>query len=233
MTSPSQPASHSSGQPRQTPAGKRLAAGPQERDPYRPEYAVVLAVSPQMRARYPHSPLSLYEALQRGHAPTAGNRDAGPGEPAAQLEGGQVFWAELPGNLSAPGRARAAIRQVLASWDMSSLAPDTELLASELVANAAEHAPGKPMGLLLRQTTTRAGQPGIRCEVADCSPELPPASPPQPDNERGRGLTIVTAMATDSGIIARHDGKTAWFTLTTPDPAPSACMAEPEAEAGA
>lgn len=228
MTTPSQPARRSSGQPRQKPADARLRR--QERDPYRPEYAVVLAVSPQMRARYPHSPLSLDEALQRGtRQPDPGTPDAGNQE----REGGQVFWAELPGNLSAPRRARAAIGQVLASWGLSSLAPDIQLLASELVANAAEHAPGEPMGLLLRQTTTQDGRPGVRCEVADCSPELPPASRSEPDSERGRGLAIVTAVAADSGITARRDGKTAWFTLTAPDPSPSARMAEPEPEAGA
>lgn len=116
---------------------------------------------------------------------------------------------------------------------MSSLAPDAELLASELVANAAEHTPGKPIGLLLRQTTTQAGQPGIRCEVADSSPDLPPASPSEPGSERGRGLVIVTAVAADSGITTRQDGKTAWFTLTSPDAAPSARTAELEPEAGA
>jgi hypothetical protein len=112
--------------------------------------------------------------------------------------------------------------------------PDAELLASELVANAAEHAPGKPIGLLIRQTTTQDGRPGIACEVTDQSPQMPQCQADRPGRERGRGLALVAALATDSGFTARPSGKTAWFTLARPDgPARSARQADHQAEAGA
>lgn len=228
--------------PRRATADGHTSCGRQRRprrptpDPYRPEYSVVLSVSPEMRARYPDSPLSLDEALQRRtrqhpSVPSAGNPAGSAGnQPQAARTGGLAFWTELPGTPASPRRARAAVRSILTLWGLASLTPDCELLASELVANAAEHTPGQPIGLLIRQHTAEAGRPGIRCEVTDSSPQLPVSKPARPDSERGRGLTIVAALATDSGIIARPGGKTAWFTLTTTEPAREAQL---EREAGA
>lgn len=230
-------------QPPRRPAGRggqgsaRRQPRPAPRQPvpdqYRPEYWFVLAVSPQMRARYPDSPLSLEEALQRGtRQPGTSTSAAGPAgnQPPAQLDDGPSFWTELPGTPTSPRRARAAIRHILTSWGLASLSPDTELLASELVANAAEHAPGQPIGMLIRRHTTQVGQSAITCEVTDRSPQLPQAGPASADSERGRGLRVVAALADDRGYTARPGGKTAWFTLASKEPSRTA---EPEAEAGA
>jgi anti-sigma regulatory factor (Ser/Thr protein kinase) len=122
----------------------------------------------------------------------------------------------LPASPVAPRQARAAIRQAVTSWGLGALSGDAELLASELVANAAEHGSGQPITLALRQQPTPGGQPAIVCEVSDTSLALPQPRPVQPESERGRGLAIVAALATDSGVTARPDGKTAWFTLTAP-----------------
>ncbi len=101
----------------------------------------------------------------------------------------------------------------------------------ELVANAAQHAPGTAIGLTIRQHTAPGGRPGIACEITDTSPLLPVRQPVRPDLEHGRGLTIVAALATTSGMTARPGGKTAWFTLTAPaEPARTIRHAEPEPE---
>jgi len=173
-----------------------------------------------MRARYPHSPLSLDEALQRGarEPEAAGQRDSGP-----------AFWTELPGNLRAPSRARAAVRQVLASWGMSSLTPDAQLLASELVTNAVEHGDGRPIGLTIRRHAEPGAAAGILCQVTDTAPGRPRMRAIQPASERGRGLQIVAALAADHGVTANPCGKTTWFTLATP----TIAHPEPELEAGA
>jgi hypothetical protein len=143
-----------------------------------------------------------------------------------------VIGTRLPASLTAPRRARAAVRRALAAWGLSSLSADAELLA-ELVANAAEHAAGQRIDLILRPHVTPGGQPGITCEVRDASRALPLARPATPGGERGRGLAIVTAIAAASGVTMHPDGKTAWFTLTTPaGPAPGPRQADPEAEAG-
>jgi anti-sigma regulatory factor (Ser/Thr protein kinase) len=125
---------------------------------------------------------------------------------------------QLPASLLAPRQARAAIRHVLSSWGLSALAGDAALIASELVANSAEHAPGTPVGLTIRPHAEPSGRPGILCQITDTSPVMPKRHPLQPDSERGRGLHIVTALATATGITTSPDGKTAWFTLTDRQP---------------
>jgi hypothetical protein len=110
---------------------------------------------------------------------------------------------------------------------------DAELLASELVANAAEHGTG-PIGLALRRQAGPAGQRAITCEITDTSPRLPARREVAPDSERGRGLAIVAALATACGVRAESAGKTTWFTLTLADRIGRAGrQAEPETEAGA
>jgi hypothetical protein len=112
---------------------------------------------------------------------------------------------------------------------------DAELLASELVANAAERARG-PISLALSRHAEPGGRRGITCEVTDTAPGLPRPRHARPDDERGRGLAIVAALASDSGVRAGPAGKTAWFTLALSgrlDRAARHAEPEPEAEAGA
>jgi anti-sigma regulatory factor (Ser/Thr protein kinase) len=117
---------------------------------------------------------------------------------------------------------------------MNHLTGDAELLASELVANAAEHGDGKPIGLALRRHAEPGEQPGTTCEVTDGSPATPRRTEPSPDIERGRGLAIVNALAQSSGVRASDAGKTSWFTLALTDRAHRAAkQIEPEPEAGA
>jgi len=125
--------------------------------------------------------------------------------------------AELPADLISAGQARSAIRGALTAWGMDRLSGDAELLASELVANAAEHADGHSIGLAMRRHTGPGGRPGITCEVTDTSPATPQRAEPGPDTERGRGLAIVHALANSSGVRATQGGKTSWFTLALTD----------------
>jgi anti-sigma regulatory factor (Ser/Thr protein kinase) len=147
--------------------------------------------------------------------------------PAAPAPAREVH-TDLPATARAPRQARLTIRSVLQAWGLATLASDAELLTSELVTNAAEHAHGDPIGLTIRQHTGPAGQRGILCQITDTSPDLPHQPPTCPGSERGRGLRIVTALATSSGVTATPPGKTAWFTLTTP-PSPARTR---QAEAG-
>ena len=81
------------------------------------------------------------------------------------------------------------------------------------MANAAEYGSG-PIRLTIRQHTGPGGQRGIRCQITDTSSVLPRHHVVEADRERGRGLRIVQAIATTSGITGHPHGKTAWFTLT-------------------
>jgi len=156
----------------------------------------------------------------------------GPGEP------GGVLRSDLAAGPAPARQARAAVREALAAWGMDDRSGDAELLASELVANAAEHADGQHIGLVLRRHTGRDGQRGVTCEVTDTSPALPRPRRASTSDERGRGLAIVTALASASGVRPETGGKTAWFTLTLPGRPAAACPAahrqpEREPEAGA
>jgi anti-sigma regulatory factor (Ser/Thr protein kinase) len=151
-----------------------------------------------------------------------------PSEPS-----GAVLRAELPADLTSARQARSAVRRALTVWGIDDADGDAELLASELVANAAEHASGS-ISLALRHHAEPDGQRGITCEITDTSPSLPQPSQARPDNERGRGLAIVTALATASGVRAEPVGKTTWFTLALRDRIDRTVpQAQAEAEAGA
>jgi anti-sigma regulatory factor (Ser/Thr protein kinase) len=143
-----------------------------------------------------------------------------------------VLRTTLPATLTAPSQARATIRHALTAWGLAHLAEDAQTLASELVANAAEHGNGQPIDLVI-QRHTAGGRTGIACQITDTDPALPVPAHTRPDAERGRGLAIVTALATTSGFTATPGGKTAWFTLTAPDLAPQARQPEAELEPGA
>jgi anti-sigma regulatory factor (Ser/Thr protein kinase) len=144
--------------------------------------------------------------------------------PAQKPDAGQsaetnaaTMRTELPADLTSARQARSTVRQVLAAWDMDHLSDDAELLASELVANAAEHGDGEPIGLGLSRHAEPDGRPGITCEVTGTAPQSVPRLVPGPDAERGRGLAIVAALAQSSGVRTSQAGKTSWFTLALTD----------------
>jgi anti-sigma regulatory factor (Ser/Thr protein kinase) len=152
---------------------------------------------------------------------------------AASEPSGGVLRAELPADLTSARQARSAVRRALTAWGIDDPDGDAELLASELVANAAEHASG-PIGLALRHHAQPDGQRGITCEVTDASPNLPRPTQARRDDERGRGLAIIAALATASGVRPEPVGKTTWFTLALRDRIDRAVpQAQAEAEAGA
>jgi anti-sigma regulatory factor (Ser/Thr protein kinase) len=151
---------------------------------------------------------------------------------AAEVHGA-TLQTELPADLASARQARCAVRQALAAWGMEHLSGDAELLASELVANAAEHGDGTPITLALRRHAQPGGRPGITCEVTDTSPAMPRLAEPGPGAERGRGLAIVAALAQSSGVRASQAGKTTWFTLALTDRAHrAAAQLEHQPEAG-
>ncbi|MHB1596827.1 MAG: ATP-binding protein [Streptosporangiaceae bacterium] len=133
---------------------------------------------------------------------------------AAQERAGDVVRADLPAELTSAREARAVVRRALAEWGISDSDGDAELLTSEVVANAAEHA-GGPIRLSLRRDPEHRS--GIRCEVTDTSPAVPKPREAGRGEERGRGLSIVSALASDSGVRASEAGKTTWFTLALGD----------------
>ncbi|MEV6332367.1 ATP-binding protein [Streptomyces sp. NPDC051909] len=121
--------------------------------------------------------------------------------PRAIPAGEHVFGLPLDHGPHAPATARHAARPVLASWGLDEdQIYDTLLVISELVTNAVTHAL-PPVTLHLHATADGSGH--ARVHVSDGGPQ--PASTPtswaatRPDDEHGRGDTIITALAHHTG----------------------------------
>jgi hypothetical protein len=110
----------------------------------------------------------------------------------------------------APGSARRLVRIALSQWGLSECAGTTELLVSELVTNALNHAT-RPIGLRLLRTTT------LQCEVSDDDPGAPVLHSPEPLDNAGRGLYLVSRLAARWGVGRLPTGKVVWFELALPD----------------
>ena len=119
---------------------------------------------------------------------------------------------ELPPDLLAPSEARAGVRRLLERWGHRHLIDDAALVVSELVANAVEHA--EPSSVVVEG---RSG--GVRIEVSDKGGGVadPVALPESRSAERGRGLMIVSALASSWGVRTAGRSKTVWVELASAD----------------
>src|SRR5437773_2304866 len=102
---------------------------------------------------------------------------------------------------------RHCMAAVLIRAGLAKLVDTATLLAAELLSNAVLHAPapdGGHPGVCLR--VWREHQ-RLLVEVADPDPLLPHPRHPQPDEEHGRGLALVEALATAWGERLHADGK--------------------------
>jgi anti-sigma regulatory factor (Ser/Thr protein kinase) len=119
-----------------------------------------------------------------------------------------VSW-RLPAELTSARKARSLIRRPLRRWGLAELIPTAELLVSELVTNAVRYAQGK-IGLRL------VLEGGLVCEVLDDSAALPRLRHPGEEDERGRGLQIVSQVAQRWGARRTSSGKVVWCELPLP-----------------
>ncbi len=115
---------------------------------------------------------------------------------------------DLSPTFEAPGAARRAVVEALTA---RAYPPDlrdvAELLVSELVTNALQHAPG---GVQLELSMC---PPRTRVAVIDQSPAQPVVRHSGPDEVDGRGLLLVESLATDWGWQERRGGNQVWFEL--------------------
>jgi anti-sigma regulatory factor (Ser/Thr protein kinase) len=111
----------------------------------------------------------------------------------------------------AAAHARQLVTEVSGPWS-STLVDVAKLLVSELVSNAIRHGQGD-IGLRVRFTDRGL----LRVEVSDASPDPPfiVHPPPSADEESGRGMEIVHALADSWGTRPGTEsiGKTVWFEL--------------------
>lgn len=113
----------------------------------------------------------------------------------------------LPHDLSSVGTARDLVGAELVG---SPLRDDAVLVTSELVANAVDHGePPVELEIALEGA-------GLRIVVTSLSADDPQTRVAGDHAPRGRGLAIVSSLATDWGWF-RTDGRvTVWAVLTAP-----------------
>lgn len=107
----------------------------------------------------------------------------------------------------APRRARADLRSALAAQADPDAIDVVELLTSELVTNAVEHA-GSPARVAAAVLGAR-----IRVSVSDDDPTPLQVATPAAGAEGGRGLALVEALSLSWGIDVTPSGKTVWFEI--------------------
>ncbi len=93
-------------------------------------------------------------------------------------------------------------------------AHDAELLLSELVTNAVRAQGSAPAEVGVRFALL-AGR--LWLEVRDASDGEPVMNEAEEDEECGRGLLLVDALASGWGVVRDSTGKTVWVELTLPD----------------
>ncbi|MFE6054964.1 ATP-binding protein [Kitasatospora sp. NPDC056446] len=120
------------------------------------------------------------------------------------------------------GRARLRFIRKAFEWDVPVDSAETGLiLLSELVTNACRHARG-PRDRMIGVRVLLRTPSLLRIEVSDANSELPVLRQAAPDDESGRGLELVEALATSWGAHPRgegHIGKTTWCELALSSPA--------------
>jgi anti-anti-sigma factor len=114
----------------------------------------------------------------------------------------------LPRTAAALAVARNLVRDACVAWNQRHLVDDAELIVSEIVANAVQHA-GGPVDLVLTHRPRY-----LHMSVRDRSTVAPVRTMPSPETLLGgRGLLLLDAIATGWGTTETGDGKAVWATL--------------------
>jgi serine/threonine-protein kinase RsbW len=116
---------------------------------------------------------------------------------------------QLPSTPASALSARGFITATLRGWGLDALIEVVALLAGELVTNAVVHTHSA-----VSLVVGRADH-AVRVEVHDASPGRPELGMAAGDDEGGRGLALVDALATRWGVDADATGKSVWFEVAT------------------
>ena len=138
--------------------------------------------------------------------------------PVESLSVGHPTYSQtLPCEPSTAELGRELVRDVLGVWHLGGLADRAALITTELIANASRHTPCSE----IRLTLGRPSASRLRVGVVDREPaRLPILSQAADDDESGRGLLLVDAVADRwgydlHGSDRRSWGKEVWAELRT------------------
>jgi anti-sigma regulatory factor (Ser/Thr protein kinase) len=129
---------------------------------------------------------------------------------------------QLPTGTMAVPVARRFATETLRGWRFPTETIEiAELVVSELVGNAVVHGdvPAE-MPLTLRVCT-------VRMDVRDRNPAMPTVMSPTPEEDRHRGLLIVSALTSAWGTERTAAGKSVWAELAGADTPGSSAGGDP------
>jgi anti-sigma regulatory factor (Ser/Thr protein kinase) len=117
---------------------------------------------------------------------------------------------ELPLRPEAASSARRIVAGVLGAWQLEDLVQDTQLVVSELIGNAYQHASG---GQEVELEVLQHGDT-VTIRVNDGSSLRPMLRAAADDETTGRGLRIVDAISTRWGVADHEGGKQVWAEIS-------------------
>ncbi|MFE2533684.1 ATP-binding protein [Streptomyces sp. NPDC059371] len=128
--------------------------------------------------------------------------------PAKATAAGRPTYSQtLPCEPSAAQLGRELIREVLGVWCLDCLADRATLITTELIANASGHTLCSKVRLVLGRPSPTL----LRIGVVDRDPShLPALNQANADDESGRGLLLVDAVADRWGYELKGPGKDPW-----------------------
>lgn len=132
----------------------------------------------------------------------------------AAATGNPAYTETMPCEPESARKARVLVSLALGAWDLDAIVDAGKLVVSELVGNSVEHTGCHA----IRVTVTRLSADRVRVAVIDKSAKKPVPRTAGPGDEHGRGLTVVAALAENTGTDTFTWGKRAWAELRTPGP---------------
>jgi anti-sigma regulatory factor (Ser/Thr protein kinase) len=126
---------------------------------------------------------------------------------AAAATHGDTVKADLASDPRIVGQVRETVSAALRHWHLAECIDTAELLISEVVTNAIRYA-RTPGDLVVRR-----GAGAIYIEVSDSDGRVPRILHPGDEEEHGRGMILVEALADRWGTRPTHTGKTVWCQL--------------------
>ncbi|MGW0522069.1 ATP-binding protein [Crossiella sp. NPDC003009] len=185
---------------------------------------VALTVFPALSRRaaeWPAVPVALCSVPQAIYAPMARiglvrhlQLFPGPAEALATLAKGPpptVLRDWYPPEATACHQARLVVADACAAWRVEELSEDAVMVVNELVANAVRHA-----GTRFELTVAMRGT-YLCLSVRDGS-AAPPVLARRPDRPGGKGMVLISKMATAWGHLSAVGGKVVWATLRSRQP---------------
>jgi anti-sigma regulatory factor (Ser/Thr protein kinase) len=122
-----------------------------------------------------------------------------------------AYTRTFPSEPESARRARLLVVVAFGTWGFDSLAETGKLVVSELVANSVEHTACRSV----RVTISRLAEERVRIAVIDKDANVPMARAASEQDEDGRGLLIVAALAAAAGTDTFRWGKRVWADLFT------------------